>query len=142
MLSKSSTYAIRAVLFLSSNSSEAIKYSPRAIAESINIPAPFLAKTLQELTKRNIISSRKGRNGGFYLTDDDRLNTLMPIVNAIDGLDKFESCSLGLTICGNENPCPIHHLIYPLKNKLIEELNQKTIADYTKELKKGKIHII
>ncbi len=141
MLSKSSTYAIRAVLFLATNSSEEIKYSPKSIAEYINIPAPFLAKTLQELTKRNLISSRKGRNGGFYLADDDRLNTLISIVDAIDGLDKFQACSLGLPVCGDDSPCPIHHVIAPLRSRLIEELAQKTIADYTKELKKGKTHI-
>lgn len=141
MLSKSSTYAIRAVLFLSQNSNEEKKYSPKSFAGTINIPAPFLAKTLQELTKRNLISSRKGRNGGFYLTDEDRLNTIISIVDAIDGLDKFRACSLGLPVCGNENPCPIHHVISPLKSKLIEELSQKTIADYTKELNKGNTHI-
>ena len=87
MLSKSSKYAIRAVLHLSLNSNENKKYSPKKIAEMINIPAPFLAKTLQELTKRNIISSTKGRNGGFYLTKADKLNPMLSIVDCIDGLD-------------------------------------------------------
>ncbi|MDY7396688.1 Rrf2 family transcriptional regulator [Aureibaculum sp. 2210JD6-5] len=141
MLSKSSTYAIRAVLYLSLYSNEEKKVSPKSIAEHINIPAPFLAKTLQELTKRNIISSKKGRAGGFYLTDKNKLNTLISVVDAIDGLDKFQECSLGLPVCGNKNPCPIHHLIAPLRNRLTEELTEKTIADYTKELKKGKTHV-
>jgi len=141
MLSKSSTYAIRAVLYLSLNANDEKKFSPKSIAEHINIPAPFLAKTLQELTKRNLISSKKGRNGGFFLTDDNKINTLISVVDAIDGLDKFQECSLGLPVCGNENPCPLHHLIAPLKGKLIEELTQKTIADYTRELKQGKTHV-
>jgi DNA-binding IscR family transcriptional regulator len=45
MLSKSSTYAIRAVLYLSLHSDVTKKYSPQQIADAINIPAPFLAKT-------------------------------------------------------------------------------------------------
>ena len=69
MLSKSSKYAIRAVLYLALNSNESKKYSPKDIAEAVNLPAPFLAKTLQELTRRNIISSVKGRNGGLKLQD-------------------------------------------------------------------------
>jgi len=94
MLSKSSKYAIRAVLYLSLNSNKNKKYSPKKIAEMIDIPAPFLAKTLQELTKRNIISSTKGRNGGFYLTKADKLNPMLSIVDCIDGLDKFNDCFL------------------------------------------------
>ena len=51
MLSKSSTYAIRAVLYLSLHSNKEKKYSPKEIADEMNISAPFLAKTLQVLTK-------------------------------------------------------------------------------------------
>ncbi len=141
MLSKSTTYAIRAVLFLSSNSSEEKKYSPTAIARCIDIPAPFLAKTLQELTKRNLISSRKGRNGGFYLTDKDRLNTLITVVDAIDGVSKFHECSLGLPVCDDKKPCPLHHIIAPLKSQLVNELTNKNIANYTKEVNQGKTHV-
>lgn len=141
MLSKSSTYAIRAVLFLSKNSCEERKFSPKIIAEKINIPAPFLAKTLQQLTKRGLVSSKKGRNGGFYLTSDNKSNSLLAVIDTIDGLEKFKSCSLGLPVCDNENPCPLHHLIAPFKSKLINELLHKTIEDFTKEINQGKTHL-
>ncbi|HHC79994.1 MAG TPA: Rrf2 family transcriptional regulator [Flavobacteriia bacterium] len=141
MLSKSSTYAIRAVLYLSLHSDEAKKYSPKSIAEAIDIPAPFLAKTLQILTKRGLISSIKGRNGGFYLTKKNRKNTLMSIIESIDGLRKFQECMLGLPICGDDNPCPIHHAVSPIKKQLIEQLTLKTIDDFTEEVRKGETHI-
>ena len=46
MLSKSSKYAIRGVLYLSLNSNEEKKYSPKDIAEAINIPAPFFGENI------------------------------------------------------------------------------------------------
>jgi len=141
MLSKSSTYAIRAVLYLSIHSDVEKKYSPKDIADVIDIPAPFLAKTLQLLTKNNLISSIRGRNGGFYLTKKDKLNNLMSIIEIIDGLDKFNKCLLGLSVCSDENPCPIHHAVSPFKKQLIEELTHKTISDLTKEVSEGKTHI-
>jgi Rrf2 family protein len=141
MLSKSSTYAIRAVLYLSLHSSEQKKYNPKEVAEAINIPAPFLAKTLQVLTKSNLISSIRGRNGGFYLTKKDKLNNLLSIVESIDGLDKFKECLLGLPICSDENPCPIHHAVSPFKRELQNELTHKTIDDLTTEVSEGKTHI-
>ena len=142
MLSKSSTYAIRAVLYLALNSSEKKKYNPREIGSAISIPAPFLAKTLQELTKRNLISSTKGRNGGFYLTEEDKSNTLISIVDSIDGLNKFHTCLLGLPSCSNENPCSLHHVITPFRKKIVEELTFKTIADLTKEISDGLTYLI
>jgi len=141
MLSKSSTYAIRAVLFLSLHSSKSKKYSPKSIAEAIDVPAPFLAKTLQILTKRDLVSSVKGRNGGFYLTKENAMNSLISIVDSIDGLSRFHECMLGLPVCGDENPCPIHHAVSPVKKQLIEQLTLKTIAALAEEVKKGETHI-
>lgn len=142
MLSKSSKYAIRAVLYLALNSNESNKYSPTGIAKAINIPAPFLAKTLQELTKRNLISSVKGRNGGFYLTEENKSNTLISVVDSIDGMAKFQECLLGLPVCSNENPCPLHHSYSLIRNKIVEDLTFKTIAELTKEISNGETHII
>ena len=142
MLSKSSQYAIRSVLYLSLNSNVEKKYSPKEIAKAIDIPAPFLAKTLQELTKRNLISSIKGRNGGFYLTEENKHHTLISIVDSIDGLSKFQECILGLTVCSNENPCSLHHAIAPLRKKMVEELTFKTIDDLSKEIINGTTHIV
>ncbi len=141
MLSKSSTYAIRAVLYLSLHSDVAHKYSPKNIAKAIDVPAPFLAKTLQILTKRNLVSSIKGRNGGFYLTKENKMNSLISIVDSIDGLKRFHECMLGLPVCGDENPCPIHHAVAPVKKQLIEQLTLKTIKDLTEEVRKGETHI-
>ena len=142
MLSKSSQYAIRSVLYLSLNSNVEKKYSPKEIAKAIDIPAPFLAKTLQELTKRNLISSIKGRNGGFYLTEENKHHTLISIVDSIDGLSKFQECILGLTVCSNENPCSLHNAIAPLRKKMVEELTFKTIDDLSKEIINGTTHIV
>jgi len=141
MLSKSSKYAIRAVLYLSLRSNKENKFSPKKIAEAVDIPAPFLAKTLQVLTKSNLISSIRGRNGGFYLTNKDRSNNLLSIVESIDGSNKFKECLLGLPICSDENPCPIHHAVSPFKKQIIEELTYKTIEVLTKEVAEGKTHI-
>ncbi len=142
MLSKSSKYAIRAVLYLAIKSNEEKKYSPQEIGTAMAIPVHFLAKTLQELTKRKLISSLKGRNGGFYLTGENRNNTLISIVDSIDGIQKFQDCMLGLPVCSNENPCSLHHTIAPLRQKLIEELTFKTIDDLAREIIDGKTHIL
>ncbi|MDH5414280.1 MAG: Rrf2 family transcriptional regulator [Flavobacteriaceae bacterium] len=142
MLSKSSKYAIRAVLYLSINSDENKKLSPTDIAEAIEIPAPFIAKILQELTKRGLISSLKGRGGGFYLNEKNKKNSLISIVDSIDGIEKFQECMLGLAVCSDLNPCPIHHTIAPLRKNIVEHLTYKTIDELATEVIKGTTHLI
>ena len=142
MLSKSSKYAIRGVLYLSLNSDEEKKYNPKEIAEAISIPAPFLAKILQELAKNKLISSTKGRNGGFYLTKVNRLNSMLSIIDCIDGLNKFDECFIGLTKCSDSSPCAVHHIVSPLKNDLLKVLKNNNIDDFTKDVALGKMHIV
>ncbi len=141
MISNSSKYAIRSVLFLSVHSDEQTKMSAKNIADSIEIPAPFLAKILQQLSKNKLISSSKGSRGGFYLTKKDESNTVLDIIYCIDGPDKFSNCFLGLSKCSDTSPCPVHHLVAPFRNNLLTEMGRKTIAELARESRNGKTFI-
>ena len=87
MLSNQSKYAIRAVLYLAIKTNHKNKLGSKTIAELIDIPAPFLAKIFQKLSKANIISSVKGPNGGFFMTKKELSNNLLNIIDCIDGLE-------------------------------------------------------
>jgi Rrf2 family protein len=141
MLSNQSKYAIRAVLYLAIYSKPENKIGSKEVAENIDIPAPFLAKIFQSLSRANLIHSIKGPKGGFYLTKDDKKNNLLEVIECIDGLKKFDECFLGLPKCSDESPCAIHHIVKPFKEALIKELTTKTIADFAIETQKGKSFI-
>ena len=136
MFSKSCKYAIRAVLYLALNSDEDKKIGVEEIAKQIDVPRHFLAKTLQLLTKRNIISSTKGPNGGFYLDDENRQSNLYEVIEIVDGNDSFISCVLGVKECSNTNPCPYHHLVIASRTKLEKTLKNETIEQTAKKIKK------
>jgi len=133
MLSKSSKYAIRAVLYIANNTNRNKKIGSKEVAKQLDIPAPFLAKTLQELIKKDIISSIKGPHGGFFLTEINSLKTLLDIIDCIDGVQKFNECFLGKHECNDESPCVVHHIYLPFKNKLIDKLRTKSITEMAKE---------
>lgn len=141
MLSNQSKYAIRAVLYLAIYASKNNKLGSKKVAELIDIPAPFLAKIFQKLSREKIISSIKGPHGGFYLTEKELTNNLMAVIACIDGLDAFNSCFIGLPKCSDENPCGIHHIAGPFRDKLVKELTEKTIADFANETKSGETFI-
>lgn len=138
MFSKSCEYAIRAALYVSSNSINGSKLSIKEIAKEIDSPEPFTAKILQTLSREKIISSIKGPNGGFYLDPKAKPIPLNTIVKAMDGEDVLHACSLGLKVCSDASPCPIHHEIKRYKDRLRKIMKEKTIQDLNKELASGK----
>ncbi|MBL7873627.1 MAG: Rrf2 family transcriptional regulator [Cyclobacteriaceae bacterium] len=138
MFSKACEYAIRAALYISIKSVGGSKLGIKEIAKEIDSPEPFTAKILQTLSREKIISSIKGPNGGFYLDPKANPIPLNAIVKAIDGEDVLHSCSLGLKVCSDASPCPIHNEIKKYKEHLRKIMKEKTIQDLAKELASGK----
>lgn len=140
MLSNACKYAIRAILYLALHTNENTKVGVKKIAEELETPQPFLAKLLQQLTKTNLVSSTKGPKGGFYLSQKDKENSVWDVIKNIDGTSKFDDCFLGLSKCSDENPCPVHFIVSPFKDQLLENFRDKTISQYVDEIKQtGKV---
>jgi Rrf2 family iron-sulfur cluster assembly transcriptional regulator len=137
MLSNSAKYALKAVLFLAVNSNENKKIMIKDIAKPINVPQPYIAKLLQELSKKQIISSTRGINGGFYLTPLNMQQSVINIIYAIDGEYKMNSCLLSLENCNADSPCPLHNIANPMRSKLLKNLEAKTIYDLATEITSG-----
>ena len=140
MLSRASKYAILSTLFLCEHSSVDNKISVKVIAESIDVPNPFLAKLFQQLVRGKIISSTKGPNGGFYLSEENSKKNVCDIIENIDGLNKLNECFLGLNECDSKNPCPVHFIVEPFKNNILGKFRDKTIMEFAQEISdKGRV---
>jgi len=135
--SKSCEYALRATLFLAKNDDRK-KIGVQHIAEELNVPMHYLNKVMQTLVKNNIVSSSKGRNGGFYLTDEEINLPLINVVHAIDGKDVFDQCGLGLKECSNEHPCPLHDDIKAYRENLKLALSENSIEVLSEGVSNGK----
>lgn len=141
MLSNASRYAINAVIFLALEKNKGRKTGIKAIAEEINAPTPFLAKQLQILSRNKLVSSTKGPNGGFYLSEQNCKRKLIDVVKVLDGLSMFETCILGLHNCSDKKPCPIHHEVVELRNALYKGLKEKSIHEFAVEVEEGRTYI-
>jgi len=137
MLSNSSKYAIKAVLFLALHSSKENKILGKNLSKPINVPQAYIAKLLQPLVKENIVSSAKGPKGGFYLEEVNLNKSVMSIIMVIDGEDKWDACMLSLEKCNQEKPCPMHAILSASRNKILNNLKDKTIKDVILSLKTG-----
>src|SRR5680860_1548563 len=99
------------------------------------------AKILQALARQGIISSAKGPNGGFYIEKEQEKLTLLELVEVIDGDQIFEGCGLGLKICSEVNPCPIHNQFKSIRDQLKAMLWTTSIKDLAAVLKKGTVFL-
>tara|TARA_R110002050_G_scaffold57866_5_gene130186 strand:- start:16322 stop:16753 length:432 start_codon:yes stop_codon:yes gene_type:complete len=137
MLSNSSKYAIKAVLFLALHSSEEKKIMAKDISKPINVPQAYIAKLLQELVRANIISSVRGPKGGFYLNENNKSQPVINILNVIDGEKRLTSCMLSLEKCNEDKPCPLHNILSSHRKKILKNLQHRTIEELALEVKLG-----
>jgi Rrf2 family protein len=136
MLSNTSKYAIRAMIYLALNADKENKIGIKKISGDLKIPSPFLAKILQILAKQKLLSSTKGPNGGFGLGRDPKKITLYEIVTVIDGSDIFEKCLISLRSCNEENiPCPLHYKYEPLRLEIKKMFQQQDIGNLASDIK-------
>jgi len=137
VFSKTCEYAIRSVFFIAHRTASGNKVGIKEIANGIDSPEHFLAKILQDLSRKGIVLSAKGPNGGFYMDDVALKRPLSDVVEAVDGNSIFTGCGLGLAQCSETNPCPLHHEFKAIRNQLKDLLEQTTIADFSESLNLG-----
>ena len=138
MFSKTCEYGIRAVIYISATGTPENKIGIADISSNIEAPVHFTAKILQPLVHADIISSKKGVNGGFYMYPKQKLRTLIEVVRAIDGDVLFSGCGMGLKKCSDEEPCPMHDKFKAIRNSLKAMMEQTTVDDMAIMLKNGR----
>ena len=145
MLSNTSRYAIRALVYLAINKEGDRKIGIRKIADDLEIPSPFLGKILQTLAKQKVLNSTKGPNGGFSASDQTLKTSLDEIIRIIDGDDLFDRCLVTSKTCTDleGNPCALHQHYEEIREKIKVMFSSQTIEVLAKEFmeSEGKIDL-
>lgn len=141
MFSKACEYAIRAMVYIAQKTRSGGKIGIKEIARGIDSPEPFLAKILQDLSRKELLLSVKGPNGGFFLDSSKSSVTLSDIVKAVDGDELFTGCGLGLRKCNAKAPCPIHDEFKVIRTKMQTMLETTRVDEFTERLDKGLMHL-
>ncbi len=137
IFSKTCEYGLRAVFFIAHRTAKGGKVGIKEIADGIGSPESFLAKILQDLSRRGILQSSKGPNGGFYIDEISRKSPLFDVVKAIDGTGIFTDCGLGLEYCSDINPCPLHNQFKEIRNQIYMMLKNTSIEQFNEDLNLG-----
>ena len=142
MFSKTTEYALRATLYIAKKSTEEKKLGIEEISRAIDSPQSFTAKILQALTKDNkVVSSVRGPNGGFFITEKTKKLPVRSILQAMGEDEVLEKCVLGLKMCSEIQPCPMHAQYKSIKQQLIKLFVTKTIQQLAADIKDGEVFI-
>ncbi len=126
MISQTAEYALRAIVYLADH-----RDAPRTnahIAETTLIPAGYLAKVMQNLSRARLVHAQRGLNGGFTLAKEPDELTILEIVNAVDPIRRFPECPLGIAAHGR-NLCPLHRRLDDAAAMVEQSFSETTVAD-------------
>ena len=126
LLSEACDYGLRAVIWLAQRPPE--PYKVKEIAEGTRAAPGYLIKVLQELTKAGILTARRGSQGGFTLQSDPAVLTALDVINAIDPLERIETCPLQLESHSREL-CLMHRCVDEAMVTIEASFRQTTIQD-------------
>ncbi|WP_161890173.1 RrF2 family transcriptional regulator [Pontibacter russatus] len=141
MLSKTTEYALRAVVYVAMHDTQGVKVGIKEIAKELELPAHFMGKILQDLVRKGVISSVKGPGGGFFLHRPASDINLLEVVQVIDGLEAFRRCGMGMKQCSDTHPCPLHNDIKAYRDQMLKVFSTKTIQDLVDGISSGQYFI-
>lgn len=132
MLSKKSQYAFKALSYLVEMKDQGPVLISE-ISERKSIPLKFLENILLHLKKAEILESKKGKGGGYFLSKNPEDVSLARIIRLVNGpiallpcvsLNFYEKCEN----C-NEDHCGLHDVLIEVRDASLKILEQKTLAD-------------
>ena len=127
MLSAQSKYALRALIYLSENKKDGY-IRVTQIADETKLPGPYLSKLIKILTEKQILISKRGKNGGTKINPDRPPITFYDICEAIEDPLIKQECVLFKKPCDKNNPCPFHSDFSSTKEKLLSFLRNKELS--------------
>ena len=128
MLTRSAEYAVRALSLLALREGDNALHSAE-IADELGLPPQFLTKILRRLTATDLVTSQRGRSGGFRLNRAANEISLLAVVQPFqDGLSGVE-CLLGQADCSDREACPLHEPWTEIQRSFHDLLAGTTLAD-------------
>jgi Rrf2 family protein len=128
MFSQTTEYAIRAAIDIATRpAGENVLASQ--LGEALGIPTHYLSKILQQLVRARVLTSLRGRQGGFKLARPPARIKLKEIVAPFEDLRKYEECILGQAVCSEAGACPLHEFWGEVRESFMVELNTKSLKD-------------
>lgn len=127
-ISRRTDYGVRVILDLATLA-QSDKASTQEIAERQNIPAPFLAKIISQLSLSGLVTTYRGAGGGVSLARPASEISLLQVIEALDGPVRLNRCVIEPSACPRDEFCPVHHVWAKAQAELTELLENTTFDE-------------
>jgi len=134
-------YAVRALIHLA-DLGDGSMATANDIANAESIPPYYLAKVLKDLSAAGILSSIRGRGGGFQLSRPANEISVLEVLQVAEDLSRrVEACVLGLDECTEKAPCALHDYWAGFRERALFTLAELTVADLLADLKRKRAQL-
>lgn len=133
MLSNRTKYAIKALLYIYRDETNAPVHIVD-IAKSENIPQKFLELIMLDIKKTGVIDSKRGKGGGYFLTQEPDRILIGTIIRAFEGpiallpcasVSNYKKCK----DCNEEDLCSLRALMMEVREQTTHILDQTSLED-------------
>jgi Rrf2 family protein len=132
-LSKKADYALMAMKHLAIRP-DAASASAREIAEQYNIPIELMAKVLQRLARRGLVTSHQGTRGGYRLSRPASVISVADIIQAIDGPLTVTACSSDSESCDQYAKCSVRDPLWRIRERILSALATCSLQEVSSDL--------
>src|SRR3982751_4357602 len=134
-LSKKADYALMAMKHLACKTEAgSSSTSAREIAEQYDIPIELMAKVLQRLARRGLLTSHQGTRGGYTLSKPMASISVADIIQAIDGPLTVTACSTEDEQCGQFAKCSVRDPLWKIKDRIVAALATCSLEEISADL--------
>jgi Rrf2 family protein len=99
------------------------------ICELRDLSREYLAKVFGQLTRADIVTPIRGKNGGYVLAHDPKDINLLDIITAVEGPQYLNLCQYDPPKCDNAPTCKVHLVWTELQEIFENRLRSATLAD-------------
>ena len=128
---KRADYGLMAIHYIAVHD-EVGTVSAKRIAEEFAIPPELLAKILQRLAKRRLITSQNGPKGGYVLARPQSEISVGQVVRALEGPINIVSC-FDHAGCPQEERCNLRRPVQKIQAAISQMLDSMSLAELASE---------
>lgn len=132
MISNKARYGLRSLMFLAQRAPQAASIAE--IAAGARSPRKFLETILLEMKLDGLLTSRRGRFGGYELARPADRISVADVLRCIDGPLALAPCASRTAFrpcedCTDIDGCRIRHVLIEGRDAIADVLESRTIAD-------------
>jgi Rrf2 family protein len=144
MLSNKTKYALRAMLYIASRYSNTESVLSSEVAAKESIPRKFLEMILLQLKNKGLLSSRKGKGGGYLLTREPKQISFGDVIRVFEGSMAPAPCvepgrQAKCPECQEGTACMIRPVMRELYNATVTVLDGMNLEQANENAKRSEV---